>query len=104
MVPLTASSCEHLFKGSAHPIPALAGMGTNPQQQSICPHCVLHCMCACNACVLQCNCAPTAQSISNALLCTAASPVTVCAVSPGVAARESRHPEAVRERVRPPAH
>ena len=37
MVPLTASSCEHLFKGSVHPIPALAGMGTSPQQHNICP-------------------------------------------------------------------
>jgi hypothetical protein len=45
MVPLTASSCEHLFKGSVHPIPALAGMGTSPQQ-----HLHLPSVC-CNACV-----------------------------------------------------
>ena len=67
------------------------------------PNGVLQCMCACKACVLQCKCAPTAQSSRTALLCSAASPVNVCAVSPGVAARESRHPEAVRARVRPPS-
>ena len=51
--PLSASSCEHLFKGSAHPIPALAGMGTSPQH-----HMHLLSVC-CNASVLQCKCAPS---------------------------------------------
>ena len=94
MIPLTTSPCEHPFKGSAHPSPALAGLGTNPTaSHASAQGCAAMHVCLQYMCAAMQMCPHSLQSMCQHWSAVALLPTCVgCASVQDVAAQESLRP------------